>query len=142
MRALGIDYGTKRVGLAVGDELGLASPIPALVESDAEKRWDSLGQVIKQRRITDIVLGYPYNMDGSVGPMAKRVDEFAERLRGAFGLPVHLVDESLTSYAAEATLPKKKLRQVRDAGLVDSRAAAIVLQDFLDQRFPPGADPL
>lgn len=137
MRALGIDYGTKRIGLAVGDELGLASPLPALVEPEPDQRWESLGRIIRQQRITDLVVGYPYNMDGSVGPMAQRVDAFAERLKAAFGLPVHLVDESLTSYAAEATLPKKKLRQVRDAGLVDSRAAAIVLQDYLDQKYPP-----
>lgn len=138
MRALGIDYGTKRIGLAIGDELGLASPLPALVEQDAEQRWQSLARAIREKRITDLVIGYPYNMDGSVGPMAQRVDVFAARLRDSFGLPVHLIDESLTSYAAEATLPKKKLRQVRDVGLIDSRAAAIVLQDFLDQKYPPG----
>ena len=138
MRALGIDYGTKRIGLAIGDELGLATPLPALVEHDPEQRWAALAGVIRQKRITDLVVGYPYNLDGTVGPMARRVDEFAARLRATFQLPVHLIDESLTSYAAESTLPKKRLRQVRDAGLVDSRAAAIVLQDFLDQKYPPG----
>jgi len=137
MRCLGIDYGTKRIGLAGGDELGLATPLPALVETEPQKRWAALVGVIRQRRITDLVLGYPYNMDGSVGPKAKEVDAFAERLRTEFGLPVHLVDERLTSYEAEAAVPKRERRAVRASGLVDSRAAAIILQDFLNQRLPP-----
>ena len=137
MRCLGIDYGTKRVGLAHGDDVGVATPLPALIDADATARWTKLGEVIKQRRITDLVLGYPYNMDGSVGFKAKEVDAFAERLKKEFGLPVHLVDETLTSYSAEATIAKKNRRNVRDSGLVDSRAACLILQDFLDQKIPP-----
>jgi putative holliday junction resolvase len=141
MRCLGIDYGTKRIGLACGDELGLATPLAALVDADPEKRWTALGDVIRQRRITDLVLGYPYNMDGTVGFKAKEVDAFAERLRREFGLPVHLVDERLTSHEAEASIPKQKRRDVRASGLVDSRAAAIILQDFLNQKLPPALPP-
>jgi len=87
------------------------------------------------------VLGYPYNMDGSAGFKAKEVDAFAARLKQQFGLPVHLVDETLTSYAAEETVPKKSRRDIRDSGLIDSRAACLILQDFLDQRLPPVAPP-
>jgi putative Holliday junction resolvase len=137
MRCLGIDYGTKRVGLAHGDEVGVATPLPALVEADDPARWSRLREVVRQRRITDLVLGYPYNMDGSVGFKAKEVDAFAARLKAEFGLPVHLVDETLTSYVAEASVPKKARRDVRASGLIDSRAACLILQDFLDQRFPP-----
>ena len=137
MRCLGIDYGTKRVGLAQGDDLGVATPLPALVETEAVARWTKLGEIIQQRRITDLVLGYPYNMDGSVGFKAKEVDAFASKLKAQFNLPVHLVDETLTSYAAESTIAKKYRREVRDSGLVDSRAACLILQDFLDQRIPP-----
>src|SRR3954463_9815357 len=100
MRCLGIDYGTKRVGLAYGDDVGGATPLPALVESDETKRWAKLGEVLRQRQITELVLGYPYNMDGSVGFKAKEVDAFAARLKEQFNLPVHLVDETLTSYSA------------------------------------------
>ena len=96
-----------------------------------------MGEVIRQRRITDLVVGYPYNMDGSAGFKAKEVDAFAARLKGLFGLPVHLVDETLTSSEAESTIAKKDRRGLRDSGLVDSRAACLILQDFLDQRFPP-----
>ncbi len=141
MRCLGIDYGTKRIGLAVGDELGLASPLPAIIDAEPEKRWVSLVALVKQRRITDLVLGYPYNMDGTVGFKAKEVDAFAERLRAACGVPVHFVDERLTSYEAESTVPKNKRRELRASGLVDSRAAAIILQDFLNQKIPPVLPP-
>ena len=137
MRCLGIDYGTKRVGLAHGDDLGVATPLPALTDADEAARWAKLGELIKQRRSTDLVLGYPYNMDGSVGFKAKEVDAFAARLKTAFGLPVHLVDETLTSAEAESSIAKKDRRGVRDSGLVDSRAACLILQDFLDQKFPP-----
>lgn len=137
MRCLGIDYGTKRVGLAHGDEIGVATPLPALTDADEAVRWTKLGEVIKQRRITDLVLGYPYNMDGSVGFKAKEVDAFAARLKAAFGLPVHLIDETLTSSEAESSIAKKDRRAVRDSGLIDSRAACLILQDYLDQKFPP-----
>ena len=137
MRCLGIDYGTKRVGLAQGDEIGVATPLPALIDADPAVRWVKLGELIKLRRITELVLGYPYNMDGSVGFKAKEVDAFAAKLKEQFGLPVHLVDETLTSYAAESTIAKKSRREVRDSGLVDSRAACLILQDFLDQKIPP-----
>lgn len=137
MRCLGIDYGAKRVGLSHGDEVGVATPLPALTDGDEALRWEKLGALIRQRRITDLVVGYPYNMDGSVGFKAKEVDAFIARLEADFGLPVHRVDETLTSYAAESTIAKKDRRGVRDSGLIDSRAATLILQDFLDQRNPP-----
>jgi putative holliday junction resolvase len=136
-RFLGIDHGTRRVGLASGDELGLASPLPALTQATPAQRWQALSELIRQRRITDLVLGHPLNMDDTVGPKAKEVEAFAEELRTAFGLPVHLVDERLTSHEAESAIPPAQRRAIRERGLVDSRAAALILQDFLDQHFPP-----
>lgn len=137
MHCLGIDYGTKRVGLAHGDDIGVATPLPALVDADPAVRWAKLGEIIRARRISDLVLGYPYNMDGSVGFKAKEVDAFAAKLKEQFGLPVHLVDETLTSYTAESSVPKKARREVRGSGLIDSRAACLILQDYLDQKNPP-----
>lgn len=139
MRCLGIDYGAKRIGLSYGDEVGVATPLPAATEPTPAARWERIATVIRQRRVTDLVVGYPYNMDGSAGFKAKEVDAFVVELKARFGLPVHLVDETLTSHAAEQTIPKKQRRDVRASGLVDSRAAAIILQDFLDQRNPPPA---
>ena len=137
MRCLGIDYGTKRVGLANGDDIGVATPLPALTDADEAARWAKLGEVIRQRRITDLVLGYPYNMDGSVGFKAKEVDAFAAKLKAAFGLPVHLIDETLTSSEAASSIAKKDRRAVRDSGLIDSRAACLILQDYLNEKLPP-----
>lgn len=136
MRCLGIDYGTRRIGLSYGDDLGVATPLPAIVDATPEKRWAALVAVAKHRKATDLVLGYPLNMDDSAGPKAKEMEALADRLRAAFGLPVHLVDERLTSYEAESTIEKAKRRGVRASGLVDSRAATIILQDFLDQQQP------
>ena len=137
MRFLGIDPGTKRIGLAAGDELGLATPRPALTQGTPEARWAALIDVIARERAAELVVGYPLNMDDSVGPKAREAEAWAARLRDATGKPVHLVDERLTSHAAEATVAKNKLRDVRAIGLVDSRAAAMILQDYLDQRYPP-----
>lgn len=141
MRYLGIDHGSKRVGLSFGDDLGVATPLPALREADESKVIEALGGLIRQRRITELVLGWPLNMDDTVGPKAKEAERFAELLRRTFGLPVHLVDERLTSAEAEATIPKQRLRDVRATGVIDSRAATLILQDYLNQRFPPTVHP-
>lgn len=141
MRCLGIDYGTRRIGLAFGDDLGVATPLPALTESDPAKRWRTLLELARARRVTEIALGHPLNMDDTAGPKAKEAEAVAERLRAELGVPVHLIDERLTSYEAESSIAKAKRRDVRASGLIDSRAATLILQDFLDQRNPPLLDP-
>jgi putative Holliday junction resolvase len=134
MRCLGIDYGVRRIGVAYGDELGVATPLPALTASDEAARWAALCALARERRATDLVLGYPYNMDGTAGFKAKEVDAFAAKLRGELSLPVHLVDERLTSHEAESTIPPSRRRGVRASGVIDSRAATIILQDYLNQK--------
>jgi putative Holliday junction resolvase len=114
--------------------------LPALVENDAAKRWAGLLAVARERRVTELVLGHPLNMDDTAGPKAKEAEVLAVRLRTELDVPVHLVDERLTSYEAEATIAKAKRRDVRASGLIDSRAATLILQDFLDQRNPPLID--
>jgi putative Holliday junction resolvase len=123
--------------LSHGDDIGVATPLPALLGLAPAERQRQLGELIRLRRITDLVVGYPYNMDGSVGFKAREVDAFVQELKKDFGLPVHLVDETLTSFAAEATIARKARRDVRKSGLVDSRAACLILQDFLDHRPAP-----
>lgn len=141
LRVLGLDYGDRRIGLSFGDELGVATPLPAITAVEEARRRDALAAVIRERRINEIVIGHPLNMDDSVGPKAKQIEAVAERLRREFGLPVHLVDERLTSYEAESTIAKAKRRDVRASGIIDSRAATLILQDYLDQRFPPDLAP-
>ncbi len=137
MRCLGIDYGEKRMGLSYGDELGVATPLPALAAGARGEVLAAVAALVRERRVTDLVLGHPLNMDGSAGPKATEVERFAAELGSAVGLPVHLVDERLTTYEAEESIAKAKRRAVRRSGIVDSRAACLILQDFLNQRLPP-----
>ncbi len=141
MRCLGIDHGTRRIGLSYGDELGVATPLPALIDADPDKRWAALRALIVQRRITDLVMGYPINMDESVGPKAKEAEELAAKLRAETSLPVHLIDERLTSDEAESMMTKSQRRDVRASGIIDSRAATLILQDYLNQKVPLSAPP-
>ena len=137
MRYIGIDLGTRRIGLAFGDELGVATPLAALTQADAAARHAALLTVIRERRAEEGVLGHPLNMDDTAGPKAKEAEAFAATLRGETGLPVHLIDERLTSYEAESTIAKSKRRGVRESGIIDSRAATLILQDYLNQVLPP-----
>jgi len=133
MNCLGIDYGERRIGLSHGDDLGVATPLPALTQPDPAARLATLRALVAQRRITDLVLGLPLNMDDTEGFKAAEVKKFAARLTAEFTLPVHFVDERLTSHEAESTIPKPKRRAIRASGLIDSRAATLILQDFLEQ---------
>ncbi|MEY3000545.1 MAG: putative Holliday junction resolvase [Verrucomicrobiota bacterium] len=140
MRCLGIDYGEKRIGLAWGDDLGVATPLRAATDATPEERLDRIHQLIRERKVTDIVVGYPYNMDGTVGFKAAEVDAFIAELESRFGLPVHRVDERLSSHAAQQSLGwnGRREREMRRTGLLDSAAAALILQDWLEQKVPIG----
>jgi putative Holliday junction resolvase len=150
MPFLGLDYGAKRWGLSYGDELGLAVPLPPAIDPHVKKRFTQLAREIADRQITELVVGYPYNMDDSIGFKAKEVDVFIAELEKRFHLPVHRVDERLTSHQAEseirATAPHRARtpaarRAARATGVVDSRAATLILQDFLDTRHGPALLP-
>ncbi len=141
MRVIGLDYGEKRIGLSYGDEVGIAVPLPAATASTPSMRMDQIARVIEQRRPDRLVVGYPYNMDGSVGFKAREVDAFIAQLEGRFRLPVHRVDETLTSHQVESDLKAagrslKESRKRRASGDVDSRAATLFLQDYLDSVTP------
>ncbi|MDE0768687.1 MAG: Holliday junction resolvase RuvX [Opitutaceae bacterium] len=142
MRCIGIDYGERRVGLSYGDEIGVATPVDAAVQDSESERIDHLVKLAQDRRATDLVFGYPYNMDGSVGFKAKEVDVFIEKVLIKIALPVHRIDERLTSHVASEGFSKKRDDTLRRSGKIDSAAAALILQDFLDQRvILPDFDP-
>lgn len=142
MNILGIDYGHKRVGLAYADtEIGVAVPIPAAVESDFDARLNHIAVEIQQRRIQKIVIGYPFNMDGTVGFKAKEVDEYIKILEERFNLPIERADERLSSFQAEQDRVAMKFKskktvagrqKYRRSGDIDSRAISLVLQEYLD----------
>jgi putative Holliday junction resolvase len=138
MHCLGIDYGERRIGLAWGDELGVATPLPAAVQPTQEERLEAIANLVTGRKATDLVVGYPYNMDGSIGFKAKEVDLFIALLEKRFALRVHRIDERLTSHRVEMDLglSGKKERELRKTGIVDSGAATLILQDWLDMNLP------
>ncbi len=136
---LGIDYGPRRVGLSHADELGFAFPLPAAVSEDAEERFRQIGEEIVRRKVTLIVLGYPLSVEGERTKRCDEVDRFADELIRRFQLPIEKVDEALTSQAADelggrkARSAQERKQQAR-TGERDSRAAAVLLQDFLNSR--------
>lgn len=134
MNTLGIDWGEKRIGLAFADDLGIALPLPAAVAASKKERLRQIESVIRQRKVGRLVVGYPLNMDGSVGFKAQEVDAFIENLEKRFKLPVHRVDERLSSHSVEQGMKGHKNKPDRSSGEIDSRAAALILQDFIEER--------
>jgi putative Holliday junction resolvase len=134
MRTLGIDHGTVRIGLALSDELGLvANPLRTLDCSPAVER--EIAEIVRQKRVSAVVVGLPLRMDGQRGEAAQRVETFVSRLRKALGheVPVTLVDERLTSVAAERSLGLEGKQKTRDQKkLIDQVAAVAILQDYLN----------
>lgn len=132
MNTLGVDWGEKRIGLAFADELGIALPLPAAVAATKKERMQQIENAIWQRKVERLVVGYPLNMDGSVGFKAREVDGFIADLEKRFKLPVERVDERLSSHSVEQGLKGQKKKPDRKSGEIDSRAAALILQDFIE----------
>lgn len=131
-RILAIDYGRRRIGLAVSDELGItAVPAATLVRKNRQEDIRRLREIVRHYKITLIIIGSPLHLAGYTGEMAKEASRFALRIQKELGLPVQLRDERLTSWEAEQTLKEKSGRKSKKTHL-DSVAAAILLRDFLD----------
>lgn len=131
MKVLAVDYGGRRVGLAVGDSLTrVATPLPLIACADLRRVLDAIVERIAEFEVEGVVLGYPRNMDGSVGPACAAVDRFAAALRRRCGLPVDLVDEALSSFEAEE-MGKEVQRDFRKRkAFLDSVAAQVILAEY------------
>jgi len=136
MRILGIDYGRRRIGLALSDEgETLASPLQTHIRGRSKTRdIASLVSLIKKGQVMAIVVGLPLNMDGSRGEMAQEAAAFAAHIGQASGVPVELFDERLTSQEAERVLLEADLSRQKRKTLRDSLAAVLILQGYLDRR--------
>jgi len=133
MRILALDHGTKRVGVAVSDELKLiAQPLEYIPAEPFADFLARLKQILREKEVEMILLGLPRNMDGSYGPAALKVQEFAAALRGAVTVPVQTWDERLTSVMANRLLIQGNVRRDKRKEKVDKMAAAILLQSYLD----------
>jgi putative Holliday junction resolvase len=134
-RILAIDYGSRRMGLAVSDPLGITSQgIETLQRKNKRNDFSRLGQVIRKYDVREIVLGNPLRMSGAEGIQSEKVAGFAEELRQKFNLPVHLWDERLTSAEANRLLRESDLSIQKRAQAVDRMAAVLILQSFLQAR--------
>jgi len=129
-RILGVDYGDSRIGLALSDPLKIiASPYKTI----PNKGWDSaLESIIQEEEIETIVVGYPIGLKGQETTQTEKVIMFAESLK-KFKLPIHLEDERLSSVSAQKSLIKQNIKTGHNKGMIDERAAAILLQQFLDK---------
>ena len=133
--ALGLDVGGKRIGVAGCDGLGLiATGITTIWRSSFQEDIAQLVQIIAERQVEILVLGLPYKMDGSIGSQAKQVQKFARRVAAIIGLPIEYVDERLTSYAAEEMMKTANISVSQNKGKIDRIAAAVILQQWLDDR--------
>lgn len=133
--ALGLDVGKKRIGVAGCDGTGLiATGLTTIERQSFHDDVEQLKKLVQEREVQLLVIGLPYSMNGSLGFQAKQVQKFAERLSKALALPIEYIDERLTSVEAEAQLKAQKKYSRHNKGLVDRRAAAIILQQWLDQR--------
>ena len=133
--ALGLDIGRKRIGIAGCDPTGLiAAGILTIERQSFTQDVEKIRLLVEERKVKTLVAGMPYSMDGSLGFQARQVQKFAHRLAQALKLPVEFVDERLTSYQAEQMLIKQNISPSRHKGLVDRKAASIILQQWLDSQ--------
>ncbi|NMM51740.1 Holliday junction resolvase RuvX [Paenibacillus aquistagni] len=133
MRILGLDYGDRKIGVAVSDAFGwTAQGLEVIVRTSEEKVLKRLETIVKDHEVEAIVLGLPKNMNGTVGPRGEISMTFAETLRQSLGLPVHLWDERLSTVSAERTLLEADVSRKKRRQVVDKMAATIILQTYLD----------
>jgi putative holliday junction resolvase len=135
VRVLAVDPGSKRVGLAISDPTGtIAQPLTTVAGEPSDTLPTRLADIAREREVSRIIVGLPRRLDGSYGPEAKSARELADRLRRASGLPVELVDERLTTVAAERSLLEGGVRRAKRRQAVDRVAAALLLQSSLDRK--------
>ncbi|MBR6223502.1 MAG: Holliday junction resolvase RuvX [Lachnospiraceae bacterium] len=136
MRVIGLDYGTKTVGVAMSDELGItAQPMCTIKRERATKLRQtlaSIGDICDEYKVGLIVLGYPKNMNNTEGERAEATKSFAEDLERRTGIPVKLVDERLSTVESERILMESGVRRENRKTYVDKMAAAVILQTYLD----------
>jgi putative Holliday junction resolvase len=134
-RFLGLDVGSKTIGMAVSDLLGItAQGLQTLRRKNKRTDFGWLEKVIREYQVREIVVGYPLRMSGLEGIQSEKMQLFAAELRKRFGLPVHLWDERLTSVEANRVLRESEMSIKRRGEVVDRLAAVLILQAFMEHR--------
>lgn len=135
MRLLGIDLGDRRIGVALSDELGwTAQGLETIPHKSEETVIARLKEIIEQYQVTEIVVGLPKNMNGTIGPRGEICLAFAKKVEQILVMPVHLWDERLTTKAAERTLLEADVSRKKRKQVIDKMAAAFILQNFMDSK--------
>lgn len=133
MRILALDHGTKRIGVAVSDEMKmLAQPLEFILAEPFAGFLARLKEILRDKEVDQIIVGMPRNMDGSYGEASLKVDAFVSALRNAVTVPIRTLDERLTSVQANRMLIQGGVRRDKRKLKVDKTAAAILLQSYLD----------
>lgn len=134
-RILGLDVGSKTIGVAVSDPLGItAQGLPTIHRQNKRVDLEQLENIIRDHDVGEVVVGYPLRMSGNEGIQAEKMQRFAEQLRQRFHLPVHLWDERLTSAQANRILRETDMSIERRKQVVDRMAAVLILQSWMDSR--------
>ncbi len=134
MRILGIDYGEKRIGLAISDPLGItAQGLPTIEYSNIQEALQKIMTIISEKEIGEIVIGLPKHMNNSLGESARAVLSFGERLKTHTGIPVKTLDERLTTARAHKAMLEGNLSRKQRNDRVDMIAAQLILQNYLDR---------
>jgi putative Holliday junction resolvase len=140
MRALALDVGERRVGIAISDPTGaVARPLQALERGSHEEDFATIAALVAEHDVDLVVVGMPFSLDGTEGPQARSIADYAEGLADYLPTQVVLWDERFTTAEAEEILrqnrSEKKRRRARTSGELDTIAAAVILQSYLDSRY-------
>ncbi|HLL03745.1 MAG TPA: Holliday junction resolvase RuvX [Myxococcaceae bacterium] len=139
MRTMGLDVGTKTIGVAVSDGLGLtAQAITTVRRTNLKADLAALADLVREHEVSRLVVGLPLNMDGSEGPRAEASRKFADVASQSLGVPVEFWDERLSTVAAERTLLEADLTRAKRRQVIDQVAAQFILQGWLDAHRPAG----
>ena len=135
MRTLALDVGTKTIGVAVSDELGItANGITTIKRAGLKDDLNELDILVKEYNPGEIVVGVPYQMDGSVGERGQQILNFAEKIREAFSLPLQFWDESFSTVHAEEKLIEGNMKRKKRKKVIDKIAAVFILQEYLESK--------
>ncbi|CEG27973.1 Holliday junction resolvase RuvX [Bacillus sp. B-jedd] len=137
MRILGLDVGSKTVGVALSDEFGWTAQGLETIKIDEEKNefgFDRLGSIIKEYGVDTVVVGLPKNMNGTLGPRAEASQRYAAEVENLFSVPAVLWDERLSTMAAERVLLEADVSRKKRKKVIDKMAATMILQGFLDSK--------
>ncbi|MBP1691875.1 MAG: 4-amino-4-deoxychorismate lyase [Bacteroidetes bacterium] len=135
MRILGLDYGSRRIGVALCDELGMtAQGIATVVRKNRETDLEAIADLARRHGVEGIVVGYPLRLDGSEGIQCEKINRFVRRLESRLSLPIIRWDETLSTKEAEELLRERGVRPERRREAVDRVAACLILQGYLDAK--------